>query len=45
MAMAVTLRKLRSGRAVMLPQNIWRRENGPSYVSVIERSQISTLSS
>ena len=30
MAIAVTLRKLRSGRAVMLPQNIWSRENGPS---------------
>ena len=29
-AMAMTLRKLRSGRAVMLPQNIWTSEKGPS---------------
>ena len=29
-AMAITLRELRIGRAVMLPQNIWSSEKGPS---------------
>src|SRR5260370_23791270 len=42
--MAITLRRLRSGRTAMLTQNICARENGPSYVSVIEPNWICTLS-
>src|SRR5277367_686955 len=42
--MAKILRKLRSGRAAILPQNICRRENGPSYVSVIVSFRRVTLS-
>src|SRR5208283_2289218 len=35
-AMARMLRKHRKGRAARLPQNIWRREKGPSWVSAME---------
>src|SRR5580693_5773779 len=38
MAMAITLRRLRSGRATMLPQSIWNKEKVPSKVSFIRKS-------
>jgi hypothetical protein len=37
--MAMTLRKLRRRRAVMLPQSIWRREKVPSKVSFIRKTE------
>src|ERR1700737_4741616 len=43
MAMAVTLKELRRGRAVMLPQNICSKENGPSNVSFITADRRGTL--
>ena len=45
MAMAITLRELRMGRAVMLPQNIWSKENGPSKVSSMLEAQNCTVTS
>src|SRR5215467_11061667 len=44
MAMAITLNTLRSGREVTLPQNICSKENGPSNVSFIKKSQTKTVS-
>src|ERR1700730_6973371 len=44
MAMAMTLRKDRSRRATMLPQNICSSEKGPSKVSFILRFRALTLS-
>src|SRR5580692_6955028 len=38
-AIAITLRKLRKGRATMLPQSIWKREKVPSNVSFIKKSE------
>jgi hypothetical protein len=38
MAMAITLRKLRNGRALILPHNICKRENVPSKDSFIRKS-------
>src|SRR5579863_3975612 len=38
MAMAMTLRELRSGRATILPHNIWKSEKVSSKVSFIKKS-------
>jgi hypothetical protein len=43
--MAITLRKLRSGRATMLPQSICRREKVPSKVSFIGKAEHLTVPS